>query len=267
MESMTTSPCHFAPTVSTEQFIPEHMFIYLKAGSMTMYDGNKEYKIQSGDYCLVRRNYLAKYTKRPPENGKFSTVGVSLDQAFLRSISAEFPPAAKKETAVGNDALLKLPANPLFDVYVQTLGPYLEMRGREYDDILLLKKKELVLMLLKTHPELRPVLFDVNDPGKIDLEAFMNKHYKFNVSMKRFSYLTGRSLTTFKRDFEKIFHQAPGRWLLERRLREAHFMLEKRKMKPSDVYLELGFEDLSHFSYAFKKMYGITPNQLKKEGI
>jgi len=29
--------------------------------------------------------------------------------------------------------------------------------------------------------------------------------------------------------------------------------------KPKDIYLELGFEDLSHFSFAFKKRYGIAP--------
>jgi AraC-like DNA-binding protein len=30
--------------------------------------------------------------------------------------------------------------------------------------------------------------------------------------------------------------------------------------KPSDVYLEVGFEDLSHFSFAFKKEFGKAPS-------
>ena len=42
-------------------------------------------------------------------------------------------------------------------------------------------------------------------PGKIDLISFMEKNYMFNVPMEKFSYLTGRSLTTFKRDFQKVF--------------------------------------------------------------
>jgi hypothetical protein len=31
----------------------------------------------------------------------------------------------------------------------------------------------------------------------------MIKNYKFNVNLERFAYLTGRSLSAFKRDFEK----------------------------------------------------------------
>jgi len=32
-------------------------------------------------------------------------------------------------------------------------------------------------------------------------------------------------------------------------------------MKVSDVYLEVGFENLSHFSSAYKKQYGIAPSK------
>ncbi|WP_311948720.1 helix-turn-helix domain-containing protein [Mucilaginibacter terrae] len=36
-----------------------------------------------------------------------------------------------------------------------------------------------------------------------------------------------------------------------------------RKIKnPNEVYLEVGFEDLSHFSFAFKKEFGKTPSEV-----
>jgi AraC family transcriptional regulator, exoenzyme S synthesis regulatory protein ExsA len=66
----------------------------------------------------------------------------------------------------------------------------------------------------------------------------------------------------FKRDFEKIFHTSPGNWLLQKRLQEAHYLIKEKGNKPSDVYLEVGFEDLSHFSYAFKNAYGIAPSKI-----
>jgi AraC-like DNA-binding protein len=40
-----------------------------------------------------------------------------------------------------------------------------------------------------------------------------------------------------------------------------HLIKEKGE-KPSDVYLEVGFEDLSHFSCAFKKEFGTAPSLL-----
>ncbi|STC92146.1 helix-turn-helix domain-containing protein [Chryseobacterium carnipullorum] len=108
---------------------------------------------------------------------------------------------------------------------------------------------------------MKNILFDISDPYKIDLESFMQKNYHFNVKLDRFAYLTGRSLATFKRDFEKIFGTAPRKWLLEKRLKEAHYLL-KTGRRASDIYLDLGFENLSHFSFAFKKQYGLPPSML-----
>ncbi len=125
-----------------------------------------------------------------------------------------------------------------------------------------LKYEELLIILLKIQPELAGILFDFRKPGKIDLEAFMNHNFKFNVSLERFSSLTGRSLSAFKRDFKAIYTESPSRWLVRKRLEEAYFLLAQKSKKPSDIYVDLGFESLSHFSTAFKKLYGQTPTEI-----
>lgn len=95
----------------------------------------------------------------------------------------------------------------------------------------------------------------------------MNKNFKFNVSIQRLAYMTGRSLSAFKRDFKEIFNETPNRWLVQKRLQEAHFLIEKKNKKPTDIYMELGFEDLSHFSYVFKKQFGYAPTELSKKQV
>ena len=54
----------------------------------------------------------------------------------------------------------------------------------------------------------------------------------------------------------------PSRWIVKRRLEEAKCLIEKVGRKPVDVYLEVGFKNLSHFSTAFKKEFGISPSNL-----
>jgi AraC-like DNA-binding protein len=90
----------------------------------------------------------------------------------------------------------------------------------------------------------------------------MEKNFLFNLPLEKFSYLTGRSLTTFKRDFNKTFNTTPQRWLTQKRLELAHYRLVENKLRPIDVCLEVGFENLSHFSFAFKKKFGYSPKQL-----
>jgi AraC-like DNA-binding protein len=155
---------------------------------------------------------------------------------------------------------VKLTADTLTNTYMASIVPYLHAEGINTDMLAGLKAKEAILLLLRLDPQLKNLLFDFSEPGKIDLEAYMNKHFNFNVEMKRFAYLTGRSLATFKRDFEKIFHTSPNRWLQQKRLNEAYYLIREKGKKPSEVYLEVGFEDFSHFSYAFKKAFGTPPS-------
>ncbi len=93
----------------------------------------------------------------------------------------------------------------------------------------------------------------------------MMKNYKFNVGIDRFAFLTGRSISAFKRDFSAIFNDTPSHWLMQKRLDEAHLLLTANNSKPSDIYLELCFETLSHFSFAFKKRFGYPPTEFSKD--
>jgi len=48
------------------------------------------------------------------------------------------------------------------------------------------------------------------------------------------------------------------------RLKNAHYLIEEKHQKPSEVYLEAGFENLSHFSRSFKEYFGYPPSTLTK---
>ena len=252
--------CYFTRSREGEQFIPEHRFSYQVAGTMIANDGTREYVFNEGDIRLSRRNRLMKFLKLPPEGGEFKSISVALDQDTLRNFSMEFGLKAEKHT--NGDAIMQLAPNTLYKSYMDSLAPYLQMEqaGNEY--LVANKQQEAILLILKLNPELKDVLFDFSEPGKIDLEAFMQKNFHFNVDLNRFAYLTGRSLATFKRDFDKLFHITPSRWLQQRRLQEAHYLIKEKGKSPSDVYMDLGFEDLSHFSFAFKKQYGLAPSRI-----
>src|SRR5206468_11993865 len=93
---------------------------------------------------------------------------------------------------------------------------------------------------------------------------YMQRNYMFNVPMKKFAELTGRSLSTFQRDFRKIFGMNATHWLLKRRLQAAYERITVENKKPVNIYLDLGFEDIAHFSRSFKSEFGVNASKLLK---
>lgn len=250
--------CYSHMSREGEQFVPDNIFSYVLSGSIEIYTGGRHYEFKEGEYRLYRKNQLARFVKRPPANGEYRAVSVLLDKETLQSISNEqnlHPP--KPYTG---ENIVSLQPNRLFSNYINSLKPYMDMEQDLNPALTNIKVREAVMILLETNPSLRDLLFDFSEPGKVDLEAYMNEYYRFNVDLPRFAYLTGRSLATFKRDFEKIYHTSPSRWLQQKRLNDAYYLLKEKGWKSSDVYLEVGFKDLSHFSFAFKKAFGMAPS-------
>ncbi|ANI89667.1 AraC family transcriptional regulator [Arachidicoccus ginsenosidimutans] len=258
MKDSTTQMHYVGKEISPEQFIAEHTFAYVIKGIMNVYDGSKTYTFKTGDCGLARKNRLARYNKEKVNN-ELEKVFVFFDEIFLKQFQKKYNIQAT--IFKSNETLIPIKKNDLLPNFIQSLLPYYDHAkiAKPFADV---KREELLLILLQAQPELAGLFFDYGIPEKINLEEFMNRNFKFNVSVARFAYLTGRSLSAFKRDFKETFNETPNRWLVRKRLQEAHFLLEKKKQKPSDIYLELGFETLSHFSYAFKRQFGLTPTEL-----
>lgn len=83
-----------------------------------------------------------------------------------------------------------------------------------------------------------------------------------NLKLEEIAFLCNMSLSTFKRHFIKEYQISPGKWLQDKRLQKAKKMLETADLKPSDIYLDFGYNNLSNFSIAFKNKFGTNPSEI-----
>ncbi len=116
------------------------------------------------------------------------------------------------------------------------MTPYFDPAVVPRDDVMKLKMREGLLALLHLDSRFAPTLFDFNEPWKIDILAFMNDNYMYELSIEELAHYTGRSPATFKRDFRKISDLTPAKWIMRKRLEAAHAMLGMRGRKVADVY-------------------------------
>jgi AraC-like DNA-binding protein len=258
MRKETSSMRYVVDEISTEHFISEHYFVHVAKGLVILYDGNKYVELSPGQCCIARKNRLGRYYKMTEKNELEKTI-FSLDAAFLKRFQEKHKTTITKFKSA--ETFIRIDKNELLPNYIRSLAPYYDhgQISKPFADV---KREELLIILFQSQPALAGLFFDYGIPGKINIEEFMMQNYKFNVSIERLAFLTGRSLSAFKRDFNQTFNETPSRWLVKKRLQEAHFLIENKKQKPSDIFLDLGFETLSHFSFAFKKLFGLSPTEL-----
>lgn len=247
-------------------FWKHHTLILQVSGNFVLETSGERISMNGGEVLLIGRNQVGALTKTPPPGANYETIVISLEEELLRRIALEEKYEAKSK--YGGPSNFLIPSNEFLKGYFHSIIPYAQSSGAAMtDEMGILKVKEAVKLLLLAVPGLRDFLFDFSQPFKIDLERFMLTNYYYNIPVDKFAELTGRSLAGFKRDFEKFFSSSPRKWLQDKRLNEAKYLIEVKHKKPSDIYLSLGFESLSHFSQSFSKKFGASPNKFMKNTI
>lgn len=242
---------------------PEHILSYLYSGQQTIENGKERINIKAGECVFIRRNHRAVMYKK--SKGKDSYKGISL--VFNRGVLREFytkidKAELPKKYELTDKGIFKI--NPRADIIslFQSLTPYFDENVKPTEVIVNLKLLEGIYAILNNSEIFFPILFDFTEPWKVDIMDFLNKNYAEDLTMEQIASYTGRSLATFKRDFSRISNLTPQKWLIKKRLEAAYIKLKEDGKKVNDVYVEVGFKNPSHFSIAFKKQYGVSPNKV-----
>jgi len=250
--------CYEDKFFKSDIMFEHHMLIWFMSGITKIVLADANYTFGPGDLFLIPRNQLATILNYPNDGQPHKTVVMHLTTERLRAFYADLDIKAVT-TAEARIRVYK--KHPLLESCLTSLVPYFDITDLPAN-IAALKITEAISILRAIDPSVDQVLANFEEPGKIDLVSYMEKNFMFNMPMEKFGYLVGRSLTTFKRDFKKAFNTTPQKWLTRKRLELAHYHLLEKGSKPTDVCYEVGFENLSHFSFAFKKHFGYAPSEL-----
>ncbi|TSE07815.1 MULTISPECIES: helix-turn-helix domain-containing protein [Aquimarina] len=99
--------------------------------------------------------------------------------------------------------------------------------------------------------------------GKKNIKLFMEENFDKPLDIEDYAYLTGRSISTFRRDFKSKFDISPKKWLIKKRLKKASFLLKEKSDSVTSIALQVGYENTSHFIKAFHKEFHISPKQFQ----
>lgn len=149
--------------------------------------------------------------------------------------------------------------------FIQNLNIYFDNPKLMDEDLAIIKLKELIVLLMKTNERTSVLEFfsEIFFPGKLDFHSTIENNVYSNITVEQLAFLTGKSLSTFKRIFQAHYNQTPARYIKLRKLEKASKLIKSTDQRISEIAYSTGFEDLTTFSSAFNQHFGVSPTQYR----
>jgi|GEM_PF-2356248 len=254
--------CYQASDEQLSLYTDNYILSFVFSGSKKIITQEKEFEIRENEILFLKRGeYIDSIIT---SNTAYSSLVIVFDTYITSMILRDLN--IKETLKKNNDSsffVLKqsdlLTQNALF---IKTL---LSTKTKYMNEILKLKLKEIILLLLDSKYDKELINFFypyINDVKP--LEPFMNDNFDRALNLESFAKESGRSLSTFKKDFKKFTSCSPMKWVQYKRLKRAKYLIEYKHCSVSDACFYSGFKDISHFSKLFKAYFNYSPSQIIK---
>jgi AraC family transcriptional regulator, exoenzyme S synthesis regulatory protein ExsA len=241
--------------------------IYVTSGKKKWFTAHQEILVQQGDCLFVRKcaHSVIQYF-----DDEFCALVMFFPDSYIRSVLLENRIRLREPQEYKSpDSLFSLTSNDLLTTYFQSFLTYLSISNLPDKNLIELKFRELIMLLATEagNKNLSGYFADLCKTGKPSLREVMEANYTYPMNLEEYARLSNRSLSVFKRDFKNIYNLTPGKWLIQKRLEFAKYLLEHTSKSVTEISLESGFKDVSHFSFAFRKKFDIPPLQYSKIAV
>ena len=153
------------------------------------------------------------------------------------------------------------------DMYLDTIIRLYENTEGNHHPITRSKLLELLhLINLTGHgKEFSHAVYCMRYKRKQSIKDLMEANYSKPLAVADYAYLSGRSISSFHRDFKRLYGLSPKKWLIDRRIEKAVQLIELGNPNILEISLDVGYKNVSHFIKAFRQKMSISPKQYHLE--
>ncbi len=258
---------HYKDHSCHQVVVTTYLFVFVLSGKKVMHTVSGDIEIEAGDAFFARKDSYM-YSEFIATDSRFQSLMFFIEDRFFADFikSHQNIIERKKKGPCTNEGVFKIKISPLFKSSLDSIFPYFLHESSSSQELLKLKFSEIFLHILESdeHGNLLFFLQNIYSDRKKELMVLMEENYNKPLSVEEFAGLSGRSLTTFKKEFNTIYNIPPKRWVNRKRLEMAYSLLSSTDKNVTEVCFEVGFENISYFTQLFKQNFGITPKQLQK---
>ncbi len=254
--------CHATSEEKVPFYLPGNALIYMHTGTLHVETKTAKYDLGPGQYGILRKF---------SEGTMHKSFGADEKEANLYTfmLTNEFVARVVKQLVLPSkvpsftEEWFALPGTEELHAFMHEVIGVIE-QNKEMGPLEVEEQTFKALVAILNADDNAAMAFrEYATNEAADLLTYMNFNFMYNLPLELFAKQSGRSLSSFNREFRKIFKETPRKWLMKKRLKFAFDLIASGK-RPSDIYVQSGFEDLGHFSKAFKREFGVVPSLVNR---
>lgn len=245
----------------------EACFLYVLNGGQETISATERIRLNSKDAILMKCGMYFTEWIASTEYEQCEAIAVHLYPEVLKKVyENEIPDFVKHYKKVENvTSMYKVESDVLIEHYIQSMNFYFQNPALVDEDLIKIKLKELILLLIKTEKatSVIEIISSLFSPKEYSFREIITANIYTNLSIEELAQFTNLSVSSFKREFEKLFNDAPARYIKTKKLERASELLSNSEMRIGDIAYDCGFSDIAHFSKSFQEKYSISPSSYR----
>jgi len=239
-----------------------HSIVYVLSGQKKWITSGAEYLVKENQSIFVRKGAFK--NQQYFEEGFCVLMFFMKDDFINRCVKEDIN---KETTALKKinhpDFVYRINVSESLNTLYNSFFSYLKKDEKIPKKIIELKFREMLLNICTEHSnsDVKNVLYTLSQNVSGSIEKIMEEQYIYNLKVAEFAKLCGKSISSFKREFKKVYKTSPGKWLLTKRLHLARNLILNTDLTIQQICYDCGFESDSHFIRSFKNQFCMTPNQ------
>lgn len=239
------------------------LFSFVLSGKKELNYLSRFATIKSNEFLLLKPGSCL-MSERIPANESYRAFLLFFNSQLFKNISLDT--AKTTATIKNNGDFLLFPKDDFVTSYIHSIEQLKNTGMDLFNHISVVKLQELLNYLIHQYGR---VVVDflqdsVQSSSEEKLKTIVEKNVDRKLSMDKLAFLCSMSLSTFNRKFKALYGTSPSKWFLKQRLIYSKRQISVMGKKPSEVYFDAGFENLSSFTNAFKKEFGELPSHVQK---
>ena len=257
------------PHKISDSLINEARIVYVINGRSRLYSANKYSELHSGDLLIMKTDNFINNWLKNEDNQSTQVIAFQLNSEFLKYLYQGQMPDWFKANDQQVDSALKVGSSPIISSFFEGLLNYLDNSELLTEELIQIKIKELIALMIQVDEsgQIKKIFGNLFTATDYLFQEVIQQNLYENLNLEDIAFLTGMSLSSFKRKFSSVFGTTPNKYITSKRLEKAQILLTTSQMNITEIAYECGFSDVGYFSKTFRKYYNSSPSDLRSSGV